>query len=114
MNEKQLAIGETTFDGNRALLNRNGVFWIEELERLATIYWDKTRKFLEPARENFERMMLEQDKSLQKKAAALYDEGRDAEAEEMLNIQTDSFFHMVAGKWRELKGRALEIFARSL
>ncbi len=35
MNEKQLAIGETTFGGNRKLYNKEGMFLIEELERIA-------------------------------------------------------------------------------
>ncbi len=35
LNEKQLAIGETTFGGKRELRNENGMFKIEELERLA-------------------------------------------------------------------------------
>ena len=35
MNEKQLAIGETTFGGNRKLYNKQGMFLIEELERIA-------------------------------------------------------------------------------
>lgn len=35
LNEKQLAIGETTTSGRRELYNENGLFRIEELERLA-------------------------------------------------------------------------------
>lgn len=35
LNEKQLAIGETTFGGRDTLKNKNGMFLIEELERLA-------------------------------------------------------------------------------
>ncbi len=35
LNEKQLAIGETTFVGPEELVNENGVFLIEELERIA-------------------------------------------------------------------------------
>jgi len=35
LNEKQLAIGETTFGGRRELHNKNGLFLIEELERVA-------------------------------------------------------------------------------
>ena len=35
LNEKQLAIGETTIGGRRTLRNRNGLFLIEELERVA-------------------------------------------------------------------------------
>ena len=34
-NEKQLAIGETTFSGPDTLVNKEGVFQIEELERIA-------------------------------------------------------------------------------
>lgn len=34
-NEKQLAIGETTFGGPDTLRNNDGMFWIEELERVA-------------------------------------------------------------------------------
>lgn len=35
LNEKQLAIGETTFGGKKELQNNNGLFLIEELERIA-------------------------------------------------------------------------------
>ncbi|MCK4464582.1 MAG: C69 family dipeptidase [Bacteroidales bacterium] len=35
LNEKQLAIGETTFGGRRELRNKEGLFLIEELERIA-------------------------------------------------------------------------------
>lgn len=35
MNEKQLAMGETTFSGPDTLVNNNGMFQIEELERVA-------------------------------------------------------------------------------
>lgn len=35
MNEKQLAIGETTITGKEELVNENGMFLIEELQRIA-------------------------------------------------------------------------------
>ncbi len=35
LNEKQLAIGETTFGGNDTLKNEKGLFLVEELERIA-------------------------------------------------------------------------------
>ena len=35
MNEKQLAMGETTISGRRELINKNGMFKIEELQRVA-------------------------------------------------------------------------------
>lgn len=35
LNEKQLAIGETTYGGRDTLVNKNGIFMIEELARIA-------------------------------------------------------------------------------
>ncbi len=43
MNEKQLAIGETTIGGRRELRNTEGMFLIEELERLALERCDNAR-----------------------------------------------------------------------
>lgn len=43
LNEKQLAIGETTFGGPDTLCNKNGLFTIEELERVALERCDNAR-----------------------------------------------------------------------
>ena len=43
LNEKQLAIGETTFGGPDTLRNPNGLFLIEELERVALMRCDNAR-----------------------------------------------------------------------
>lgn len=43
LNEKQLAIGETTFGGPDTLENKNGMFLIEELERVALMRCDNAR-----------------------------------------------------------------------
>ena len=43
LNEKQLAIGETTFGGPDTLVNKNGMFTIEELERVALMRCDNAR-----------------------------------------------------------------------
>lgn len=43
LNEKQLAIGETTFTGPDTLVNPAGWFWIEELERIALQRCDNAR-----------------------------------------------------------------------
>ena len=72
------------------------------------------RKVLEPERALFEQMMLEQDLALQEKVKALPADGREEAVAKLLNDQTDSFFSLVAGKWRALKGRVLEIFVRSM
>ena len=43
LNEKQLAIGETTFSGPDTLVNNKGMFMIEELERVALQRCDNAR-----------------------------------------------------------------------
>lgn len=43
MNEKQLGIGETTFSGPDTLINKNGMFLIEELQRIALQRCDNAR-----------------------------------------------------------------------
>ncbi len=43
LNEKQLAIGETTFSGPDTLVNEKGMFTIEELERVALMRCDNAR-----------------------------------------------------------------------
>ncbi len=43
LNEKQLAIGETTFGGPDIMQNKNGMFLIEELERVALMRCDNAR-----------------------------------------------------------------------
>ncbi len=43
LNEKQLAIGETTFSGPDTLVNKDGMFMIEELERVALMRCDNAR-----------------------------------------------------------------------
>lgn len=43
MNEKQLAMGESTFSGPDTLMNENGMFLIEELQRIALQRCDNAR-----------------------------------------------------------------------
>ncbi len=43
LNEKQLAIGETTFGGPEVMQNKQGMFLIEELERVALMRCDNAR-----------------------------------------------------------------------
>lgn len=43
LNEKQLAIGETTFSGPDTLVNKKGMFQIEELQRIALMRCDNAR-----------------------------------------------------------------------
>lgn len=47
LNEKQLAIGETTISGKKELINKNGLFLIENLERIALQRCDNARKAIQ-------------------------------------------------------------------
>jgi dipeptidase len=47
INEKQLAIGETTISGRKELINKNGLFLIEELERIALQRCTKAREAIQ-------------------------------------------------------------------
>ena len=47
LNEKQLAIGETTINGHDTLRNKNGLFLIEELERIALQRCTNARQAIE-------------------------------------------------------------------
>jgi dipeptidase len=44
LNEKQLAIGETTIEGRKELRNSEGIFYIEELEKIALQRCSKARE----------------------------------------------------------------------
>lgn len=44
LNEKKLAIGETTIGGKKELINKNGLFLIEELQRIALQRCSKARQ----------------------------------------------------------------------
>lgn len=112
--------GQTTLPHNMMHCGQNeyrpeaAVWAFRETNRLATIYWDKTRKVLEPWQSNFEKLMMMENKVIEQEAAQLIKDGKDDQAAELLNTYNDSFFTMVSGKWKELKARILEIFVRSM
>lgn len=85
-----------------------------ETNRIATIYWDKTRKILEPEQAQFEKQMMADCRALETEVAPLLVTGKKAEAEARINQFTDNFATMVINRWKELKGRVLEIFVRSM
>jgi len=85
-----------------------------ETNRISTIYWDKTRKILEPERDFFEKQMMCQGESVEAQVAELVKNDKTAEAETLLNNHSRNFATMVMNRWRELKGRVLEVFVRSM
>ncbi len=55
MNEKQLAIGETTFSGPDTLVNKNAMFMIEELQKIALQRCDNARDAIKTIGEMIEK-----------------------------------------------------------
>lgn len=83
-----------------------------ETNRIATINWDKSRKILEPAREVLEDQMMSQCKLVEEQAAELIREGKNEEAGKLVTDFTGNFATMTMARWKELKGKVLEIFIR--
>lgn len=90
------------------------IWAFRETNRIATINWDKTRKILEPEIAAYERNMMSSNAMVEEQAEELIKEGKKEEATELLNNHTSSFAASVMARWRELKGRVLEIFIRSM
>ncbi len=90
------------------------IWAFRETNRIATINWDKTRKIIEPEIAAYERNMMASNAMVEDQAAALLKEGKNEEVTELLNKHTSSFAASVMARWRELKGKMLEIFIRSM
>jgi dipeptidase len=90
------------------------IWAFRETNRIAAINWDKTRKIIEPEMVAYERSMMASNTMVEDQAVALLKEGKNEEVEELLNQHTSSFAASVMARWRELKGRILEIFIRSM
>lgn len=90
------------------------IWSFRETNRIATINWDKSRKILEPEQAMFQKKMMEDNASVEKAAAALIAEGKNDEASKLVTDHTRNFATMVMNRWKELKGRVLELFIRSM
>lgn len=90
------------------------IWSFRETNRLATVYWDKTRKFLEPERASLEELLFEQAPGIEKKVELLVKEGKTAEAQKVLNEQTKNFASLAMQRWQELKEKMWMIFVRSM
>ncbi len=90
------------------------IWAFRETNRIATINWDKTRKLIGPEITAYEREMMVSNKVVEAQAVALLKEGKKDEVTELLNRHTGSFAASVMARWRELKGRVLEMFIRSM
>jgi len=85
-----------------------------QTNRIATIYWDKTRKLLEDEIAYYEEYMRTVQPLIEAKAAELLKAGKQAEAEEFINKTTETIANATSKSWSDLREKILMIFARSM
>lgn len=90
------------------------VWAFRETNRISTIDWYESREILEPEVMSFEEKMFEMAPMVEEKALKLIQEGKVEEAKKVLTTHTNDFATQVMGRWKELKGKVLMLFVRSM
>lgn len=99
----------------QARYRKDAAIWAyRETNRIATIYWDKTRHLLEPRIMYWQEQMMQECELVEKKAAKLLEEGKKEEAAALLNNTTQKFASATAKNWEDIKAELWPIFARGL
>ena len=94
---------------------KDAAIWsYRETNRIATINWEKTRHLIEPLVLDYQKLMMEECKEVEKKAVGLIKEGKRDEAVEMLTKFTVMFEASARNSWENLKADLWTIFARSM
>ena len=99
----------------QARYRKDAAIWAyRETNRIATIYWDKTRHLLEPRVMYWQEQMMQECELVEKKAAKLLEEGKKEEAAALLNNTAQKFASATAKNWEDIKAELWPIFARGL
>ena len=85
-----------------------------ETNRISTINWDKTRGVLEPEQMRLQKKMLAENAAMEAQAVKLIEEGKEAEAQKLINEHTADFANTCINKWKELKADVWQFFLRSM
>lgn len=94
---------------------KDAAIWsYRETNRIATINWEKTRHLIEPLVLDYQKLMMEECREVEKKAVELLKEGKREEAVEMLTKFTAMFEASARNSWERLKADLWTIFARSM
>ena len=94
---------------------KDAAIWsYRETNRIATINWEKTRHHIEPLVLDYQKLMMEECREVEKKAVELLKEGKREEAVEMLTKFTAMFEASARNSWERLKADLWTIFARSM
>ncbi len=100
--------------GQHRYRNDAAIWSFRETNRISTINWDRSREIIEPEIENFEQRLFWEASKIEERALALYESGKKDEVRELLTNFTNHFAASAIERWRELKGKVLEIFIRSM
>ena len=99
----------------QARYRKDAAIWAyRETNRIATIYWDKTRHLLEPRIMYWQEQMMQECELVEKKAAKLLEDGKKEEAAALLNNTAQKFASATAKNWEDIKAELWPIFARGL
>jgi dipeptidase len=99
----------------QARYRKDAAIWAyRETNRIATIYWGKTRHLLEPRIMYWQEQMMQECELVEKKAAKLLEEGKKEEAAALLNNTAQKFASATAKNWEDIKAELWPIFARGL
>ena len=99
----------------QARYRKDAAIWAyRETNRIATIYWNKTRHLLEPRVMYWQEQMMQECELVEKKAAKLLEEGKKEEAAALLNNTAQKFASATAKNWEDIKAELWPIFARGL
>jgi dipeptidase len=83
-----------------------------EANRLATVNWERGRKLIEPAVQEFEDKGFEELPMIDKKVTELVKEGKHEEAKKYVTSYTNTFAESAMKRWEELKVTLWGMFAR--
>ncbi len=112
--------GSTTLPASFAICGQDryredaAIWAFRETNRLATAYWDKTRKILEPELLHIQDIVLKSGPVVEKEALELINEGKKGEVAELLNRHTADITSLSTQRWKEIKSKILMIFVRSM
>ncbi len=99
----------------QARYRKDAAIWsYRETNRIATIYWDKTRHLIEPRVMYWQEQMMQECQIVEKQAAKLIEEGKNEEAAVLLNNLAQKFASATAKNWENIKTELWPIFARGL
>lgn len=92
---------------------KDAAIWsYRETNRIATIYWGKTRHLIEPQVTFYQEQMMQECAQVEKQVEQLLKDGKNGDAALILNNFTQKLASATSKTWEDVKGDLWIIFAR--